>query len=299
MPTEPIIHDIFEPKTCTWQYVIADPLTSAAVVIDSVLDFEPSNTTISTESADALLALIDRKGYHVDKILETHVHADHLTAANYMQHKLMQIQGTKPNICIGKRVTEAQEKFADRYGVAEDEIENAFDKLFDDNEVFKLGELDVRVLHLPGHTHDHLGYNIGSSVFCGDSLFNADVGSARCDFPGGNSHELYSSVRKLLDLPENYRIWTGHDYPPGGEGRTEPLPCQTVAEQARSNKHLKKGVTEEDFVKWRDDRDTHLAEPRLLHWALQFNIRAGRLPAPSPSGDQLMHVPLKVAGKAW
>ncbi len=162
MSTEPNIHNIFEPKTCTWQYVVADPFTSAAVVIDSVLDFDPSKTTVSTESADALLALIDRKGYHIDKVLETHVHADHLTAAKYIRHKLVQMQGTKPDICIDKRVSEAQEKFAARYGVPKDEIKNAFDKLFDDNEVFKLGELDVTVLHLPGHTHDHLGYNIGS-----------------------------------------------------------------------------------------------------------------------------------------
>lgn len=161
MSTEPIIHNIFEPKTCTWQYVVADPFTSAAVVIDSVLDFDPSKTTVSTESADALLALIDQKGYRVEKILETHVHADHLTAAKYIQHRLMQMQGTTPDICIGKRVSEAQEKFADRYGVPKDEIKNAFNKLFDDDEVFKLGELHVKVLHLPGHTRDHLGYNVG------------------------------------------------------------------------------------------------------------------------------------------
>lgn len=161
MYAEPIIHDIFEPNTCTWQYVVADPVTSAAVVIDSVLDFDPSKTTVSTESADALLALIDAKKYRVDKILETHVHADHLTAAKYLQQKLLHIQGTKPDICVGKRVRDAQEKFADRYGVPKNEIENAFDKLFDDDETFKLGELQVKVLHLPGHTHDHLGYNIG------------------------------------------------------------------------------------------------------------------------------------------
>jgi hypothetical protein len=138
-----------------------------------------------------------------------------------------------------------------------------------------------------------------ANVFCGDSLFNADVGSARCDFPGGDSHELYGSVHKLLDLPEDYKIWTGHDYPPGGEDRTEPRPYQTVAEQAKSNKHLKRGVPEEDFVKWRNERDAQLAEPKLLHWALQFNIRAGRLPMSSKLGDRLMHVPLKVTGEAW
>ena len=138
-----------------------------------------------------------------------------------------------------------------------------------------------------------------ANVFCGDSLFNADVGSARCDFPGGDSHELYQSVDKLLDLPEEYKIWIGHDYPPGNEGRKEPLPYQTVAEQAERNKHLKKGTPQEDFVRWRDERDAHLAEPRLVHWALQINIRAGRLPVPSQVGDRLMHVPLKLDGEAW
>jgi len=161
MSTEPVIHNIFEPKTSTWQYIVADPSTSAAVVIDSVLDFDPSKCTVSTESADALLALIDKKGYHIDKILETHVHADHLTAAKYIQHRLVQMQGSKPDICIGKRVSEAQATFAARYGVPEDEVKGAFDKLFNDDEVFKLGELQAKVLHLPGHTHDHLGYQIG------------------------------------------------------------------------------------------------------------------------------------------
>ncbi|KAB5577853.1 beta-lactamase-like protein [Coniochaeta sp. 2T2.1] len=301
MSSEPVVHNIFEPVTCTWQYVVADPFTSQAVVIDSVLDFDANKCTVSTSSADALLALIDKKGYHIDKVLETHVHADHLTAAKYIQHKLVEKQGTKPDICIGKRVTMAQETFAKRYGVPKEEIEDAFDHLFDDNEVFKLGELEVKVLHLPGHTHDHLGYQTGSNIFCGDSLFNSDVGSARCDFPGGSSHELYSSVHHLLSLPSNFKIWTGHDYPPGGSagGRTEPLPCQTVAEQAERNKHLNKNVPEEDFVKWREGRDAQLAEPRLLHWALQFNIRAGRLPKESEKGDRLMHVPLKVAGETW
>lgn len=161
MSTEPVIHNIFEPNTSTWQYVVADPFTSAAVVIDSVLDFDPTKCTASTESADALLALVDQKGYHVDKILETHVHADHLTAAKFLQHKLLQMQGIAPHVCIGKRVSEAQQTFAARYGVPEAEVNGAFDELFDDDEVFTLGKLQVKILHLPGHTHDHLGYQIG------------------------------------------------------------------------------------------------------------------------------------------
>lgn len=161
MVRAPIVHNIFEPNTCTWQYVVADPPTAAAVVIDSVLDFDPSKALISTETADILLSLIRQKGYRIEKILETHVHADHLTAAKYLQHRLQSTQGSKPDICIGKRIGEVQERFASRYGVPKEEMEGAFDKMFDDDEVFKVGELEAKVLHLPGHTPDHLGYVIG------------------------------------------------------------------------------------------------------------------------------------------
>lgn len=317
MSYEPSIHHVFEPKTCTWQYVVADPETSVAVIIDSVLDFDPAKTTVSHETADALLSLVQEKGYRIERILETHVHADHLTAAKYIQHKLEATQGSKPDICIGKRIIEVQERFARRYGVPREEYEGAFDKLFDDDEVFLIGKLQAKVVHLPGHTPDHVGYIVGgeltswhldcpcsltdhsANVFCGDSLFNADVGSARCDFHGGDSHRLFESVHKLLALPEHYKVWTGHDYPPGGDSRKEPLPYQTVAEQAKANKHLKKGVPVDDFVQWRDERDASLAEPRLIHHALQFNIRAGKLPALSSSGEGLMHLPLHVTGEGW
>jgi len=141
---------------------------------------------------------------------------------------------------------------------------------------------------------------IGSNVFCGDSLFNADVGSARCDFPGGDAAQLYKSVRRLLGLPPDFKIWTGHDYPPGGsDGRAQPLAHMTVAEQNRANKHLRQGVTQEEFVALREERDASLAAPRLIHQALQFNIRAGQLPKPSPAGDRFLHVPVKVQGPAW
>jgi len=190
MSSEPVIHNIFEPVTCTWQYIVADPFTSEAVIIDSVLDFDPNKLTVSTSSADAVLALIAKNGYHIDKVLETHVHADHLTAAKYIQHKLVRMQGSKPDICIGQRVTLAQETFAKRYGVPKEEIDNAFDRLFDDTVVFKLGGLEVKVLHLPGHTHDHLGYQIG----------------CRCPFPfspssPGNILTFLPSKHLLRRLP--------------------------------------------------------------------------------------------------
>jgi glyoxylase-like metal-dependent hydrolase (beta-lactamase superfamily II) len=161
--TEPIIHACFEPNTSTWQYIVADPATKAAVIIDPVLDFDPARNAISTESADGLLALVSEKGYTVERLLETHVHADHLTAANYLQSRLSEAAGDqkKPVICIGKRIGQVQERFAQRYGIAKDEYENAFDKLFDDDEVFRLGQLEAKAVHLPGHTPDHMGYLIG------------------------------------------------------------------------------------------------------------------------------------------
>lgn len=160
--TEPIIHACFEPQTSTWQYIVADPTTKAAVIIDPVLDFDPATSTISTETADGLLALVSEKGYTVERLLETHVHADHLTAAKYLQSRLSADDGArKPQICIGKRIGKVQERFARRYGIAKDEYEGAFDTLLDDDEIWHLGQLEAKAMHLPGHTPDHMGYLIG------------------------------------------------------------------------------------------------------------------------------------------
>jgi glyoxylase-like metal-dependent hydrolase (beta-lactamase superfamily II) len=157
---EPLVHTVFEPQTSTWQYVVADPSTKAAVIIDPVLDFDPARNAISTKSADGLLALVKEQGYTVDRLLETHAHADHLTAAKYLQDKLAK-DGKKPEITIGKRIAEVQERFAKRYDIAKDEYEGAFDKLLDDDEVFHVGQLEAKAVHLPGHTPDHMGYLIG------------------------------------------------------------------------------------------------------------------------------------------
>lgn len=294
MASEPIVHTRFEPVTATWQYVVADPATKEAVIIDPVLDFDPARNAISTETADGLLSLVKEEGYTITRLIETHAHADHLTAARYLQHQLA-ASGKKPCICIGKRIVGVQERFAQRYGIDMTECTGAFDHLVDDDEVFHVGNLQIKALHLPGHTPDHMGYTVGSNVFCGDSLFNTDVGSARCDFPSGDAQALYSSAAKLFSLPDDFKIYTGHDYPPGGEsGRKEPVPYTTVAEQKRANKHLKAGTTEEEFVKWRTERDSGLAEPRLLHQSLQVNIRGGKLPVPRENGDRLLHVPVKL-----
>ncbi|KAK3996153.1 putative Zn-dependent hydrolase [Cladorrhinum sp. PSN332] len=283
--TNPIIHPLFHAGTSTYQYLVADPKTLSAAIIDSVLDYDPSTNTVSTASADDILGLVKDKGYAVTHLLETHAHADHLTADYYLKTQLE----NKPQICIGKRITTIQQRFAEKYGVDKKEWEGVFDVLWEDGQEFHVGEMEGRVIWLPGHTEDSCGYLFGETIYTGDSIFNPDVGSARCDFPGGDAEKLFQTSRTILSFPPHYRIYTGHDYPPGGDsGRTEPLPYTTVAEQQQQNKHLKTGTQREDFVKWRTERDGVLGEPRLLHQALQVNIRGGRMPA-----DGFLKVPVK------
>ncbi|KAK4221258.1 putative beta-lactamase hydrolase-like protein [Podospora fimiseda] len=291
---EPTITPVFEHKTGTFQYLVADPSTKAAVIIDAVLDYDKCSQTITTTTADGLLSLIREKGYTISHILETHAHADHLTSSFYLQRRLEEQQGTKPPVCIGKRIDRVQMLFGERYGIDADEYEGVFDKLFEDDEEFKVGNLTAKAMHLPGHTPDHLGYKIGDNVFCGDSLFHVDIGTARCDFPGGSAHSLYQSAKKLLSLPDHVKVWTGHDYPP--EGERDPVPYVTVGNHREMNKHVKDGVTEDQFVAMRNERDSHLAAPRLLHESLQVNVRAGRLPKKNEAGMRLLKVPVKVKG---
>ncbi|KAH9205397.1 metallo-beta-lactamase superfamily protein [Leptodontidium sp. 2 PMI_412] len=299
MVNKPDIHACFEAVTATWQYLVADPETRDAVVIDSVLDFNPVSSQISTDTADGLLGLISKYNLTVTRILETHAHADHLTAATYLQQKLVDEGNPRPEICIGARITEVQAAFASKYQINASELANVFDKLFQNNEEFMIGKIRAKVLHLPGHTPDHVGYLIGENVFTGDSIFNPDVGSARADFPGGSAIALYSSSQTLLGLPEDYRLYVGHDYPPEARAANEVgekhKPYTTVKEQREENKHVKEGTKEEDFVKFRSERDAVLGEPRLLDQSLQFNIRAGRLPAATEGGDMFLHIPVKAS----
>ncbi|KAJ5661953.1 uncharacterized protein N7477_009569 [Penicillium maclennaniae] len=295
--TEPTIHHVFEDVTGTWQYIVADPSTSTAVIIDPVLNYDPVTQAITTHSADELLSLVQEKGYKIEKILETHAHADHLTSSSYLQSRLAQIQDHKPPISIGKRIKQVQNLFGKRYGLARDEYNHVFDKLFDDDETFSIGNLTAKAIHLPGHTPDHLGYQIGGkyqNVFCGDSIFHAEIGTARCDFPGGDATQLFRSGRRLLELPDDVKIWPGHDYPSDGR---EPVPWMSVRDQKKLNKHLGAKVSEEEFVQMRDERDRMLKAPRLLHQSLQMNIRAGRLPKVE-EGFRMLRLPLKV-GVEW
>lgn len=286
----PDVMTCFEPVTATWQYIVSDPSTHDAVIIDSVLDFDPATSRISTSSADALLSLIAQHQLTITRIMETHAHADHLTAAKYLQGKLVQSGQAKPPIAIGKRIVQVQNTFAAKYGIPPSELGNVFDHLWEDDEKFNIGELKAQVMHLPGHTPDHVGYKIENNVFVGDSIFNPDVGSARADFPGGSATDLWASTQRLLALPGDFKLYTGHDYPPASREGGEPVPWTTVDEQRSGNKHVKVGSTEAEFVEWRRERDGLLGEPRLLHQALQFNVRGGTLPQ---GKDRAFLVPIK------
>ncbi|KAI1322159.1 beta-lactamase-like protein [Xylariaceae sp. FL0255] len=289
---EPFIHDVFHNESGTWQYLIVDPSSSAAAIVDPVLDFNPATRVISTKAANSLLSLIVESGYHIDRILETHVHADHLTAAFYLQRRLAEVQGFTPPIGIGKRVDQVQALFGARYGVPPEEYQCVFDKLFDDDEAFQIGTLDITAIHLPGHTPDHMGYKVGDNVFCGDSLFIADIGTARCDFPGGSARDLYTSAKKLLSFSDDVKIWTGHDYP--SDSRGQPMSWMSVKEHKERNRHVMTSITEEQFLAIRNGRDAGLNEPKLLHQSLQVNLRGGRLPKPNATGERLLHLPLVV-----
>ncbi|KAG9529223.1 putative metallo-beta-lactamase domain protein, partial [Aureobasidium melanogenum] len=297
MADEPTIHTLYERRTGTWQYVVSDPSTKAAVIVDPVLDYDSTTQIITTDTADSILSLAKQKGLRVERILETHVHADHITAASYLQNRLSREQDHEPLVCIGKRIVHVQELFGQRYQIPAEEYKGVFDKLLDDDETFSLGKLTVTALHLPGHTPDHMGYMIGDNVFCGDSVLNPDFGTARADFPGGSVSDLFHSGRKLLSLPEHVRIWTGHDYLT--EEREEAVPFMSVRDHREGNKHLRDGLTEKDFVALRTQRDATLPAPKLLHPSLQINIRAGRLPRPTALGERGLHLPLKLGGIEW
>ncbi|KAH7058629.1 metallo-beta-lactamase superfamily protein [Macrophomina phaseolina] len=288
---QPIVPSYFEHVTKTWKYIIPWPQSKYSAKIDPVLDFDPANTAISTTSADMLLSGIAEDGYIVQRILETHAHADHITAAQYLKTQLRKKQKAASQACIGKGITSR----------------NSFDCTFTDGETFSIGKLEARVLHLPGHTPDHVGSLIGENVFCGDSILNPDIASARTDFPQGSANILGQSVRKLLSLHRHFRLYTGHVYPPadriqdGDQGglQGQPRPFAAIEEHRHVNRHVKDGTSEEDFVRWRQERDASLGSPRLLHHSLQFNIRAGKPPRPSLDGTVLLRMPLKIPETAF
>ena len=281
----PGIQAFFDDATSTASFLVWDRETRDAALIDALLDFDPATGKLSTRSADAMLARASEAGLRVVWALETHAHADHLSAADHVRRK------TGARIGIGARITDVQKRFRTLFGAPEAETEaSVFDALFEDGEVFRIGRLDARVLHTPGHTPACVTYVIGDAAFVGDTLFMPDYGTARADFPGGDAATLYRSIRKILALPPETRIFVGHDYLPAS--RSRPAWETTVAEERAANIHVHDGVNEEEFVALRKARDKTLAAPRLILPSLQVNIRGGALPRPEADGRVYLRTPV-------
>jgi glyoxylase-like metal-dependent hydrolase (beta-lactamase superfamily II) len=279
------VQSFFDPATWTVSYVVYEKEGSACAIIDSVLDYDAKSGRTRTTSADKLVEFVQQKSLRVDWILETHAHADHLSAAHYLRHKL----GGK--IAIGAAITDVQDVFKGIFNLepAFRPDGHQFDRLLRDGETFSIGALTAEALSVPGHTPACMAYRVGDTVFVGDTLFMPDVGTARCDFPGGDAHSLYRSVRRLLSLPAETRLFMCHDYPP--EGRSASWET-TVAEQRAGNIHVHDGVSEEDFVKMRTARDATLEMPVLILPSVQINIRAGEMPPKEDNGVSYLKIPL-------
>lgn len=286
----PKIKAFFDTATNTVTYLVWDGATRQAAIIDPVLDFDPAPARLSTKSADDVLAAAEAEGLKIVWALDTHAHADHLSAADYIRQK------TGARIGIGAHITQVQKTFRPMFGPTSDAPdETVFDALFHEGDEIPLGNETIRVLHTPGHTAACLTYLIGDAAFVGDTVFMPDYGTARADFPGGDAHALYRSIRKLLALPPETRIFTGHDYLP--EGRKTHAWEATVAQHRAANVHVHDGVSEEDFVAMRTARDQTLAAPRLILPSLQVNIRAGRLPPAEADGQTYLRLPVNRLGK--
>ncbi len=279
------IQAFFDPDTSTVSYLVADPSTSEAAIIDPVLDYEPHAAQLTTISVDAILKHARENGLRIQWVLETHAHADHLSAAHYVREK------TGAKIGIGEKITQVQTLFKPMFAATDVCTDGGdFDALFANEDTFLIGSQQVHVLHTPGHTPACITYVIGDAAFVGDTLFMPDYGTARADFPGGDAATLYRSIRKILSLPEETRIFVGHDYLP--EGRDTYAWETTVAEQRAKNTHIHDGVGETEFVEMRNARDATLSAPRLILPSLQVNIRAGNLPAREADGEVYLKIPV-------
>jgi glyoxylase-like metal-dependent hydrolase (beta-lactamase superfamily II) len=283
---QPVIRAFFDSATFTVTYVVHDPQTLRAAVIDSVLDFDPASGRTHFSSADAVIAYVAAMGLTVDWLLETHAHADHLSAAPYLQGKL----GGK--ICIGEHITTVQDTFGKLFNAGTEFQRDGsdFDGLFKDADQFHVGSLPVTVLHVPGHTPACIAYVIADAVFVGDTMFMPDYGTARADFPGGNARALFRSLRRILELPPQTRLFMCHDYLP--PGRKHYVWESTVEAERKGNIHAHDGVSEEDFVKMREARDATLDMPRLILPSIQVNMRAGHMPPPEGNGVTYLKIPV-------
>lgn len=279
----PHIQAFFDAVTATVTYVVHDG--SACAVIDSVLDYDPKSGRSGTASADRVVDFVREHGLDTQWLLETHAHADHLSAAPYLQRKLGGV------IAIGQSIRTVQGVFKQIFNL-EPEFQldgSQFGRLFADGETFQIGKLEATAIHVPGHTPADMAYLIGDAAFVGDTMFMPDVGTARCDFPGGNAHELYRSIQRLLSLPGDTRLFMCHDYPPNGRDANWQT---SVAEQRNANIHVRDGISEDDFVAMRTRRDATLSMPTLILPAIQVNIRAGHFPPPEDNGVRYLKIPV-------
>ncbi len=283
--TQAIVHGIFDKATWTVTYIVHSGVGTPCAIIDSVLDYDPKSGRTSTTSADKVVEYVQANQLQVAWILETHAHADHVSAAPYLKKHL----GGKT--AIGTRITQVQKVFKGIFNLETSFKEDGsqFDQLLDSDEEFKVGELIGKVLFVPGHTPACVAYQFGDAVFVGDTLFMPDVGTARCDFPGGDAHALYASTRKILSLPPETRLFMCHDYPPNDRDIAFET---TVAEQRANNIHVHDGITEAQFVEMRTKRDATLDMPVLILPAVQINIRAGELPPKESNGVSYLKIPL-------
>jgi glyoxylase-like metal-dependent hydrolase (beta-lactamase superfamily II) len=282
----PCVEAFLDADSETYSYVVYDRAGGRAAVIDPVLDFDSASGRTATAGVQRLIRFVREQGLTLEWILETHAHADHLSAAPVLRAEL------GGRIAIGAGIVGVQRVFSEVFNLAGDAIApdgEDFDHLFQDGERFPIGTLEVCVLHTPGHTPADVSYLIGDAVFVGDTLFMPDVGTARCDFPGGDAVTLYRSIHRLLELPDETRVFVCHDYP----GDRRAYRCETtVAEQRRLNKHVRDGVDEATFVAWRRERDASLSMPRLILPSIQVNIRAGKLPLAESNGTRYLKLPL-------
>lgn len=282
----PSIAGFFDEATNTVSYVVHDPMTSEAAIIDSVLDFEAASGRTSNSSADRIIEYVTSNNLKVTWLIETHAHADHISAAPYLQERL------GGQLAIGRDIIRVQEVFGKLFNAGTDFERDGsqFDKLFEDGETFKIGEIDGIALHVPGHTPADMAFIIGDAAFVGDTIFMPDFGTARADFPGGDAGQLFRSIRRLLSLPNDTRLFLCHDYK--APGRDEYAWESTVKQQREENVHVKDGVSEEEFVEMRTTRDKDLAMPKLIMPSVQVNIRGGRLPDPEDNGVSYIKIPV-------
>lgn len=284
-PVAPLVRTFFHPDTNTWTHLVHDRPGGHAAIIDPVLDYDAAAATTATTSADAVLAFIREQSLQVDWILETHAHADHLSAAGYLHDAL------GAPVAIGRGIVDVQAHFKPVFGLGEAFVADGrqFDRLFDDGDTFRIGELEARVMATPGHTADSLTYVIGDAAFIGDTLFAPESGSARTDFPGGDAATLHASIARILALPSSTRLFLCHDY---ASGEHRPVAESTVARQREANIHVGGGRSGPEFIALREARDATLPVPRLILPSLQVNIRAGRLPPADADGHRYLRLPL-------